>query len=143
MMLTWMFFGVAVGISATPTDADMVRLISGAIAGMIVMSVLGSIVGLVGGRVKWSIIGAFCGVATGVIAGVISGQPNIGLKANVGLIVGAIAGATLPAIFARRKRQDVNQTAIQGVTLPLPKPLSKPTPDQDGQSPNRRERLAG
>ena len=143
MMLVWMLLGVAVGIGAAPANAGMVRMISGAIAGMIVMSVVGAIVGLVGGKVWESFVGALCGVLTGVIAGVISGQPNIGFKANVGLIVGAIAGATLPAIFARFKRQDVKQTAIHGPTLPLPRPLSGQTPSQDAPLPDRHQRLAG
>ena len=62
---------------------------------------------------------------------------------NMGLILGAIAGATLRGIFARRKRQDVKQTTIPGPTSPLPMPLSGQTHSQHAPLPDRHKRLAG
>jgi hypothetical protein len=98
MAILWALFGAVCG--AAPELArggNLIGLISFALAGVIVTPTLGVFIALLGGRVKPSLLGALWGAAMGALAGSL-GMGSASYALTVGLLVGAMAGGTLPQI---------------------------------------------
>lgn len=94
MSLLWLTFGIVVGAASALPDGDVIRIISGIIAGMIILPVFGALLGLLGGRWRETLAGGVAGAIVGFGVGVATGQAEILALANVGLVGGAIVGAT-------------------------------------------------
>jgi len=75
----------------------IIGAIAGMLAGMVELAMLGAIFAVVGGRPGESVLGALGGLLVGLAFGVMSVQAPVVLVANFGMVVGAIAGATLRA----------------------------------------------
>jgi hypothetical protein len=94
MCLLWLGFGIVVGAASALPDGDAIRIISGIIAGMIILPVFGALLGLLGGRWRETLAGGIAGAIVGFSVGAATGQTEILALANVGLVGGAIVGAT-------------------------------------------------
>jgi hypothetical protein len=95
MALLWAGFGLVVGVSTTPLDRGTLAMVSGALAGLIVLPPLGVVLGLLGGQVKETQAGALLGLCCLGGAGWLIGSANVLYLANLGLLTGAMAGATV------------------------------------------------
>src|SRR5215831_8574991 len=62
MSLLWLGFGIVVGAVSALPDGDVVRIISGIIAGMIVFPVIGALLGVMGGRWRETLVGGVAGL---------------------------------------------------------------------------------
>ena len=94
MTLLWLSFGVVVGILAAPPERGIVGMLAGAIAGMIVFPFLGAFLGLIGGQWRETLLGGISGLILGFTLGVASGVPDLQPVANLGIVGGALVGAT-------------------------------------------------
>ena len=94
MVGIWLFFGVMVGISINKPDAGIVGYTAGAIAGMIVLAPIGFLLGMIGGRWNESLFGAAVGQLVGFGVGLAGQWMEPNLLATIGLIYGALLGAT-------------------------------------------------
>lgn len=94
MTLLWLGIGIAVGILSAPPERGIVGMIAGAIAGIIVMPFMGAFLGLIGGQWRETLLGGLAGLILGFGLGIASGVPELRPAANVGLVGGAIVGAT-------------------------------------------------
>jgi hypothetical protein len=101
MSLVWLGFALYVGATSMLPGADVIGLVSGAIAGVIVLVPIGVVLGLLGGRWKETCIGGVSGLTIGGLAGLLTGQANALLVANTGLVGGALLGATFSTLFHR------------------------------------------
>jgi hypothetical protein len=104
MVGIWLFFGIVVGLSITKPNAGVMVYVAGAIAGMIVLSPIGFLLGLLGGRWNESLIGAAVGQVVGFCVGLIGKWMEPNLLATIGLIYGALLGATAIGLFYRLPR---------------------------------------
>jgi len=99
MALVWGLFGIFIGMTSAPRGQGVIPVISFAVAGLIVMPGLGVVLGLLGGKVKEVVIGGVLGGVGGMSLGVVSGRLDPALLANMGLISGGIAGATVATLI--------------------------------------------
>jgi hypothetical protein len=101
MIVLWTLLGVIVGATTAPLNTGPLAIVSGAIAGVLVLSVFGVALGLLGGQVKETGAGALLGASIVGGIGLLSGSANLLYLANLGLLTGALAGATAFAVFRR------------------------------------------
>lgn len=99
MATAWMALGAVMGAGLGIDDGGGTGVIAFMIAGMIEMAALGAVFGLIGGGPEESIVGASWGLIVGLATGLIVGHARIILVADLGLIIGAIAGATIRPYF--------------------------------------------
>ena len=97
MKAVWAALGAIVGASVGMECGGFIGAIVVVMAGMVEFATLGALFALIGGRPKETILGAVGGLLGGLAVGMIGGQASVVLLANVGLVVGAIVGATLRA----------------------------------------------
>jgi hypothetical protein len=112
MTKLWIVLGILVGANTAAPDGNLLAVISGAIAGVLVLPWLGVVFGLLGGRVWDTVVGAACGCLLGAGLAALSSQVPVPYLANVGLLGGAMGGATLSATV-RRLRQAVQLLAVK------------------------------
>jgi hypothetical protein len=99
MACVWAGLGVILGLGVSPASGDVVGVVACMVTGIIELAALGAILTFIGGRPGESLVGAGCGLALGAIAG-LAGVPTGPVPAApFGLVVGALAGATLRAYF--------------------------------------------
>ena len=98
MKAVWAAPGAIVGANVGMECGGFIGAIAVVVvAGMVEFATLGAIFALIGGRPKETILGALGGLIGGLAVGMMGGQASVVLLANVGLVVGAIVGATLRA----------------------------------------------
>jgi hypothetical protein len=95
MTLLWLAFGPVVGVLSSPLEEGFARIVAGVIAGMIVCLPFGVFLGLIGGQWRESLVGGVAGLTLGVGVGVASGVSELMAAGNVGLVGGALVGATI------------------------------------------------
>ena len=93
MTLLWLGFGIVVGVISAPPEGGIIGMIAGAVAGMILFPFLGAFLGLIGGQWRETLLGGIAGLAMGFSLGVAGGLQPLPV-ANVGLVGGALVGAT-------------------------------------------------
>ena len=96
--------------------------VAGALLGVSELASLGVASALIGGRPQETIYGAIGGFLGGLAVGIAGGGAPVVLLANVGLLVGAIVGATLSAqvrvlslaavLLERSLRSELGQPAM-------------------------------
>jgi hypothetical protein len=96
MMLLWTVLGGAVGGITIPTR-NLLGVVSGALAGIILLAPAGAVLGLAGARARPALVGALCGSVVGTLTGALASSPNIPGAISIGLLGGAMAGASLSA----------------------------------------------
>ena len=94
MTLLWLGFGVFVGVLSAPPGGGALAIVSGAIAGMIVLPFMGAFLGLIGGNWRETLLGGITGLIVGAYVDLMNGQLELLSIAKVGLVGGAIIGAT-------------------------------------------------
>ena len=94
MTVLWVGFGIMVGIFSSPPDGGVIRMISGAVAGVIIFPFIGVFLGLIGGQWQPTLAGGVAGLILSLSLGLASGIPELLPTANVGLVSGALVGAT-------------------------------------------------
>ena len=94
MTLLWFGLGIVVGILSAPPERGIVGMVAGAIAGIIVLPFMGVFLGLIGGQWRETLLGGLAGLILSFGIGVASGVPELRPVANVGLVGGALVGAT-------------------------------------------------
>jgi hypothetical protein len=100
LTLLWALFGAVVGACPGLTHGgDALGILSGALAGVILTPVLGVLIALLGGQAKPTLLGAIGGAMVGVLARFVAGAPDGQLTAELGLLVGGMAGGTLPQML--------------------------------------------
>lgn len=99
MALLWLAIGCFVGIGTAPRLTDVIGVISGIIAGTIVLVPVGVLQGLMGGRARTSVWGGTAGVLIGSLTAWIGGTGTWHTTASVGLLGGAMIGATIPIFY--------------------------------------------
>jgi hypothetical protein len=104
MSLLWLGFGIVVGAASALPDGDAIRIVSGIIAGMIVLPVIGALLGLIGGRWRETLIGGGAGLIVALGLGLATGQSALFAVTNVGLVSGAIVGATFLSFINHFRR---------------------------------------
>jgi hypothetical protein len=117
MMLLWAFFGTCIGAGCGPSDAGMVGIIAGMIAGVIIMPWLGLVLGLLGAEVRCTLIGGVQGTIVGLLAGVACGVTPIAYVVHSGLIGGALAGGTVPFVLGQFQRTGRLMFGLLGLFL--------------------------
>jgi hypothetical protein len=95
MTAVWAGLGAVTGASVGMEGGGTIGAIAAMMAGMVELAILGAIFGLIGGRPREALLGAMGGVIVGLTMGVAGGHVPVVLVADFGLVVGAIAGATL------------------------------------------------
>jgi hypothetical protein len=98
MLLLWRGFAAFVGPGSMPPGLGASGVVSGLIAGVIVLAPVGVAMGLIGGGWKAALCGGAGGLALGAAAGWLGGEPNPLTRAAVGLVAGAVVGATFPRL---------------------------------------------
>jgi hypothetical protein len=104
MSLLWLAFGVVVGAVSALPDGDAIGIVSGIIAGMIVLPVVGALLGLIGGRWRETLVGGVAGLILAFSLGLATGQSELLAVTNVGLVGGAIVGATFLSFINHFRR---------------------------------------
>jgi hypothetical protein len=94
MAVAWAGLGAVMGASVGWESGGVIGTIACLIAGMIELAALGAVLGLIGGRPGESLLGGGCGLTVGAVAGLAGVQAGP-VPAAFGLVVGALAGATL------------------------------------------------
>jgi hypothetical protein len=94
MTLLWLGFGVLVGVLSAPPAGGALAIVSGAIAGMIVLPFMGAFLGLIGGNWRETLLAGVAGLVVGALVDLVNGQLDLLNTAKVGLVGGAIIGAT-------------------------------------------------
>jgi hypothetical protein len=97
MAAVWAVLGAVMGASVGMQGGGPVGAVAGMMAGMVELATLGVLFAVVGGTPQETVLGAVGGLLAGLGFGVMRFQAPVVLLANFGLIVGAIAGATLRA----------------------------------------------
>jgi hypothetical protein len=97
MATVWAALGAVMGASVGRESGGLIGAIAGMMAGIVELALLGSIFTLIGGRPKETILGAVGGLIVGLAIGMPGGQVPVVRAAVFGLLVGAMAGATLRA----------------------------------------------
>ena len=97
MKAVWAALGAVMGASVGMECGGFTGAIVLMMACLVEFATLGAIFALIGGRPKETILGSVGGLLGGLAVGVIGGQAPVVLLANVGLVVGAVVGATLHA----------------------------------------------
>jgi hypothetical protein len=95
MALLWALFGVVVGVATVPPGWGLIPVVAGVIAGPLVLTPLGVLLGLTGGHAWLALLGGVCGAALGGLLGLVVARGGALYVGSVGLIGGALAGATL------------------------------------------------
>jgi hypothetical protein len=95
MSVVWAALGAVMGASVGMEGGGIIGAIAGMMAGIVEFAMLGAIFAVVGGRPEETILGAVGGLLGGLTVGITVGQDSVVLLANLGLLVGAIVGATL------------------------------------------------
>jgi hypothetical protein len=99
MVLLWALFGVIAGsYPELARGGSFLGIASGALAGLIVAPVLGLCIALLGGKVKPTLLGACVGMMLGVLVRFMAGA-GAPLTADMGLLVGGMAGGTCPQVI--------------------------------------------
>jgi hypothetical protein len=96
----WALLGALIGFQTLPLAADVVRAISGVVAGVIILVPLGVFLGLAGGRPGPTLFGGAAGGALGIAASWLAGTGSSAPVVGVALLGGALAGATLHLVSA-------------------------------------------
>lgn len=104
MVGVWLFVGVAVGIGISKPNAGPIGYFAGALAGMIVLAPIGFALGAIGGRWNESLIGAAVGQVVGLCVGFAGNWMEPKMLSAIGLIYGALLGATAIGLFYRLPR---------------------------------------
>jgi hypothetical protein len=99
MSAVWAVLGAVMGASVGMEGGGIIGAIAGMMAGIVELAMLGAIFAVVGGTPEETVLGAVAGLLAGLAFGVMRVQAPVVLVANFGLVVGAIAGATLRAYF--------------------------------------------
>jgi xanthosine utilization system XapX-like protein len=73
----------------------IIGAIAGMLAGIVELAMLGAIFAVVGGRPGESVLGAVAGLLAGLAFALVRVPAPVVMVANFGMVVGAIAGATL------------------------------------------------
>jgi hypothetical protein len=100
MTLLWAFFGVGVGIATMSPGGGVISVSAGVIAGLIVLTPLGVLLGLMGGQAPLALLGGVCGAGLGGLLGMVTARAGALYIASIGLIGGALAGATLSTFLS-------------------------------------------
>jgi hypothetical protein len=124
MTRLWVLLGVVVGANTVPIGSNVIGVVSGAIAGVLLLPWLGIVLGLLGGRVWETACGGGGGLLVGAGLAALSGQVPVQSLANVGLLGGAMAGATAPAL-ARHLRQFLELVATRPVAESAGNPVMR------------------
>jgi hypothetical protein len=95
MTLLWLAFGPVVGVLSSPLEEGFTRMVAGVIAGVIVCVPFGVLLGLIGGQWRESLVGGMAGLTLGLSVGMASGFSQLMAAGNVGLVGGAMVGATV------------------------------------------------
>src|SRR5205823_2792183 len=95
MTLLWLALGALVGVLGAPPERGILGMVASAIGGMIVLPFMGAVLGLIGGKWRETLVGGVAGLILGAGVGVATAQPEFLSVANVGLLGGAMVGATL------------------------------------------------
>jgi hypothetical protein len=101
MALVWAFFGALVGVGVLPPEHGAIGIISGILAGLIVLTPLGVILALLGGQAPLALLGGVCGAGLSGLLSLFAPRAGTLYPASVGLIGGALAGATLSLVASR------------------------------------------
>jgi hypothetical protein len=102
MTLLGSVFGAMVGILLAPPGP--IGLVAGGLAGLVVLMPLGMVLGMAGGRWQEMLWCGAIGLALGILAGAVGDPARIRLFAAIGLVYGAIVGATFVTVFFRLPR---------------------------------------
>jgi hypothetical protein len=97
MSAVWAALGAVMGASVGLQGGGIIGAFAGMMAGAVELAMLGAIFAVVGGRPDESVLGAVAGLLLGLAFGLMNVQAPVVLVANFGMVVGAIAGATLRA----------------------------------------------
>jgi hypothetical protein len=95
MTLLWLAFGPVVGVLSSPLEEGIIRIVAGMIAGVIVCVPCGVLMGLIGGQWRESLVGGVAGLTLGLSVGMVTGFSELMAAGNVGLVGGAMVGATV------------------------------------------------
>ncbi len=95
MVTAWACLGAVMGMSLGMESGGPIGAIAGTVAGAIEMAAFGAIFGLIGGSPEETLLGATCGIAVGLVAWLASGRTSLVFAADLGLVAGAVTGATL------------------------------------------------
>jgi len=99
MALLWLGFGVFIGAAPHLARPSVIGVVAGLLAGVIVLTPMGVILGLIGGLWKETLAGGALGLLFGLGVGLVAGQGDLLRQANLFVIMGGLAGATLPAML--------------------------------------------
>jgi hypothetical protein len=99
MACLWGLFGVLVGVATLSRPLNAAGVIAGMVAGLIILVPLGVLLGLAGGRPGLTLVGGVGGTGLGAVTGLLAGAPDAPHLASMGLISGAVTGATLHLVF--------------------------------------------
>lgn len=103
MLAVWVGIGVVLGLLAGH-GTGLIALAASLTAGIIVMVPVGVLLTLVGGRRDESLSGGVIGLIGGAAVGVIARQTDPRQFAVLGMVCGALLGATVIAAFYRLPR---------------------------------------
>jgi hypothetical protein len=139
MATAWAALGALMGASVGLESGGLVGGVAAMLAGALELAGLGVIFALLGGTPRESLLGAVLGLAAGLAAGLAgAGAPApVVLVANFGMVVGAIAGATLRPYLRLLSLPILLVGRI--LYRPRPQPAAARTPSR--RSPGRLEAL--
>jgi hypothetical protein len=100
MVGAWGLFGILIGVSTLPPGADVVRTVSGVVAGVIILVPLGLVFGLAGGQPGPTLVGGIAGGGLATVANWLAGAGSTSPVVGIALLGGAMAGATLHLVSA-------------------------------------------
>jgi hypothetical protein len=95
MATVWAALGAVMGASVGMQGGGIIGAIAGMLAGVTELAALGAIFALIGGTPQGTLLGAVGGLLVGMTMGLMGETASAVLVADFGLVVGAIAGATL------------------------------------------------
>jgi hypothetical protein len=105
MMFLWTLFGMFIGAGSGVEASGFAEVLAGIIAGALVMPWPGLCVGLLGGEVQPTLLGGVTGAIVGMFTAILCPVAPILPVAQVGLIGGALAGATVPMFMGQLRWQ--------------------------------------